>query len=237
MGLFKTDYIPRSVLPPRRVTENTIRNQGGKLTNCPQCGAAFVDGKDFCVECGAKRLQRHTLQMPVQRTKAVELAKYLTDWLAQNPYLANVSLSCDLRHMDNDFDRVGQVSATNVSLSYAIFDGENNNQYGVEYVYSYKATFNFMEVQNCTAKTLVERWQELNPDLTKVDWTGGRVTCASNGTYQLYALILYKKDVSGKASAPTPAPAPEAPKVAFCRHCGQKITTAGAFCNQCGGKL
>jgi hypothetical protein len=63
------------------------------------------------------------------------------------------------------------------------------------------------------------------------------VTCASNGTYQLYALILYKKDVSGKPSAPAPAPAPEAPKVAFCRHCGQKITTAGAFCNQCGGKL
>ena len=233
MGFFKTDYIPRSVLPARRITENTIRNQGDKPTHCHQCGAAYVEGKDFCVECGAPRRQRHTLQMPVQRTKAVELAKYLTEWLAQNPYLADVKLSCDLRHLDNDFDRVGQVTATNVSLSYAIFDGENTNQYGVEYVYSYKATFNIMEVQNCTAKTLVDRWKELNPDMTVSDWTGGRVTCASNGTYQLYALIVYKKP----AGEPEAAPAQEAPKVAFCRHCGQKIKTPGAFCGSCGGKL
>ena len=31
MGFFKTDYIPRSVLPARRITENTIRKN-----ICPQ---------------------------------------------------------------------------------------------------------------------------------------------------------------------------------------------------------
>ena len=92
MGFFSTDYIPRSTLPPRVITGNTIKPDERKRTHCNKCGAPYVEGKNFCVECGEKRVVSASINMGDKKVKAKELAEYLTGWLAENPYLYDIKI-------------------------------------------------------------------------------------------------------------------------------------------------
>ena len=148
--------------------------------------------------------------------------------------------------ISNDFNRVGSVRANNVVLKFSVSDKPYSRAYGVAYVYTYKVTINYKKIMNISAETLVDSWKQYNPDLRVENWIGGRVTCTDNGTYQLYALIVYSKESSNTAqpqnSQPVPQsqPQPQAqphPPVLFCRHCGHKLTDAGNFCDACGGKV
>ncbi len=225
MGFFSTDYLPAPVLPPRHTGPNTIQPTPEEKV-CPACGSPYVPGKDFCVECGRKKGMQHSLSMN-GRSKAAELARYLTDWLAENPYLYDIKLSCQTHFLINDFDRVGQVSASEVKLNYCIAREEQPQQYGVAYLYTYRATINFRQVQNSTCQVLVQQWQAAHPEVEITDWTGGKTSCAENGTYHLYALVVYRKKVAA------PAPARK-----FCPGCGAKLTAENAnFCGNCGRKL
>lgn len=250
MGFFSTDYIPRSSLPPRVITGNTIKPDERKRTHCNKCGAPYVEGKNFCVECGEKRQVSSSINMGDKNVKAKELAEYLTGWLAENPYLYDVKIDANMHCIQNDFNRVGSVRANNVVLKFSIADKPYSRTYGVAYVYTYKCTINYKKIMNISAESLVETWKQYNPDLRAESWTGGRVTCTDNGTYQLYALIVYSKETvstvqmqnSQPIAQPQPQAQPEAqaenrPPVQFCRHCGHKLTKAGNFCVACGGKL
>ena len=239
MGLFNTEHVPRSVLPPRAITANTIKPDGRVRTHCHKCGAAYVEGKNFCVECGATKQLRQSLSLGAPRTKAVELAKYLTGWLAENPYVYDVRLSGELRNTHNDFDRIGQIIATNINATYSLADKPYHKAYGVEYVYCYRVTLNFSKIMNATSETLVQEWQQLNPDLKVETWFGGHTTTSQQGIYQLYALIVYSKDIT-PAQTPQPQiaqPTVAAPPIQFCRHCGHKLSEPVNFCDACGGKL
>jgi len=230
MGLFSTDYIPVTVVPPRAITGNTVKPQGPEATICHKCGAPYVPGKDFCVECGTSKKIRHTLSMTGKRMKALELARYLNGWLAENPYMYDVKLNAQLHYLPNDFDRVGQISATEVELSYCLAQQEQSVQYGVEYVYTYKATFDVQKIMNITSDSLVQQWQQANPALKVQNWFGGRVTSMDNGTYQLYALIVYAKPVDA-------APVQAQPAMKFCHQCGKQVAAKANFCSGCGAKL
>ena len=238
MGLFRTDYIPRAELPPRRITPNTIKPDSRQRTHCNKCGAAYVEGKNFCVECGAPKTVFSSLSMGDNRYKAKELAEYLTGWLAENPYLYNIKLSTHLNCISNDFDRVGSVRASNVTLNYAIAQQPYNRHYGVAYVYTYRVTINFSKILNVTSETLVQEWQQLNPDLKVEDWHGGHTTTREQGIYQLYALIVYSKPAPAAAQPQIPQPSHQpAPQVQFCCHCGNKLTPGASFCSACGRKV
>lgn len=225
MGFFSTDHLPAPVLPPRRTGANTVKPAGEEKV-CPACGTPYTEGKDFCLECGRKKGIRHSKSMN-GRIKAVEVAKYLNNWLAENPYLYDIKLDCRTHFLINDFDRVGQVSVSDVSLSYCVAQQEQPEQYGVVYLYSYRATMNFRQVMNVTCAALVGQWQMLHQDVDVVDWSGGKTNCMENGTYHLYALVVYRK----KAAAPAPARK-------FCSGCGAKLTVENAaFCGNCGKRL
>lgn len=236
MGFFRTDYLPRAIFPPRTITANTIKPDSRQRTHCNKCGAAYVEGKNFCVECGAPKLVSGSVSMG-DRYKATELAKYLTGWLASNPYLYNIKLSTHLNCISNDFDRVGSVRASNVVVNYAISQQPQDRQYGVAYVYAYRVTLNFTKINNITSEILVNEWRELNPDVRIEDWHGGNTITRDQGIYQMYALIVYSKPVP-VPQPQTPQPVQQAtPPVLFCRHCGNKLTPGARFCSACGRML
>lgn len=232
MGLFETIYIPKTVVPPRRITDKSIKPREKQAKCCAKCGAALIEGKGFCVECGAPRVQRHTLSMGEGQVKALEVAAYLNQWLAENPYLYDVELDCQFHYFSNDLDRLGQITVSDVKLTFSLADEPTNIQYGVEYFYVYKATLNLMEQRNSQAKDAVQQWQNINPHLKYRSFTGGKIT-GSNNTYQLYGLLLY----SVSESPDLRLPEKPAPVVRFCRHCGHKITPGAVFCSGCGQKL
>ena len=238
MGLFKTEYFPRPVFPARTITANTIKPDSRQRTHCNKCGAAYVEGKNFCVECGAPRLVTSSISMGENRHKAKELAEYLTGWLAENPYLYNIKLNARLNCISNDFDRVGSVHTSNVVVNYAIAQQPYNRQYGVAYAYAYRVTLNFRMINTITSDVLVQEWQQLNPDLKIEDWHGGHTITREQGVYQLYALIVYSKPAPVPQTQITqPVQQQAAPQVLFCRHCGSKLTPGASFCSACGGRL
>ena len=226
MGFFSTDHLPRPVLLPTKITGNTIHPIAAQ-THCPKCGSAYTEGKDFCIECGQPKGVKKTLRMD-GRIKALDLAQYLNNWLAENPYLTQVRLDGQPHFLANDFDRVGQVSFSQVALSYQVEQEQQSRTYGVQYLYTYRATFNWRQVQQSSAQAMVMQWENANPDVEVVDFVGGKTHCSENGTYHLYALVVFRRK-----AAPAAKPARK-----FCPHCGGKLTVENAaFCGNCGKKL
>ncbi len=235
MGFFQTIHIPKTVMFPRATTANTVMPGGEeKLKICTKCGAELPENKKFCAECGTPTVRRHKFSLPgEQRILAVQLAPFLSQWLAENPYVYDVELSCDMHHLPIDLSRLNQISATNVTLTYSLSQTPMDIQYGVEFVYTYNATLNYQEVLNAKGENAVKMWQAANPNLRYRSYVGGHVK-SSDGCYEQYALVLYSSSVA--PINPTISNRPK-PEVKFCRHCGAKLTTNGAFCSQCGQKL
>ncbi len=194
MGLFRTDYMPQAVLPQRRITEYTIKADPLEINPkfCPHCGAAFIEGKDFCVECGNKKYTHYTMELylPKNNMRAPEVADFVNDWLAQNPYLYNIQFEFDFAHWSNDFDRSGSTRVKRVMVSYNISDKPLPYQYGLAFIYRYTATLNFIRQNSFRGEDLVNEWAAQNPHVSVITYSGGRTTSTDN-TYQYYQFVTY----------------------------------------------
>ena len=233
MGLFETIHIPNTIPFPRSTSGNTVMPRPqDNLAYCPKCGTAF-EGKKFCAECGTSSIKRHTLVIQNTPIPARNLALSLSQWLAENPYVYDVELSCDMHHFPNDLDRTGQIIVDQAQLTYSVSPSPMDIQYGVEFLYTYNVTLNYQQLFSAKGENTVKMWQEQNPHLRYRAYTGGRIT-GDNGVYQQYALVLYSFPVAANQATVPENPKPEKK---FCQHCGAKITGAGNFCNQCGKKL
>lgn len=235
MGFFRTIHIPQTVMLPRTTNAHTVMPSGEeKLKICTKCGAEIQENKKFCAECGTSTVRRYSFTLPgTQRILAVQLAPFLSQWLAENPYVYDVELSCDLHHLPIDLSRLNQISATNVTLTYSLSQTPMDIQYGVEFVYTYIATLNYQDILNAKGENAVKMWQAANPNLRYRSYVGGHVK-SSDGTFEQYALLVYSAPVAPQNPVIANRPKPE---VKFCRHCGAKLTTNGAFCSQCGQKI
>lgn len=228
MGFFSTDHLPAPELLPVKITGNTVK-PAAEQTHCPKCGSRYPEGKDFCIECGQPKGLKKTLTMD-GRVKARDLAPYLNQWLAENPYLYEVRLDGQPHFLINDFDRVGQVSYSQVALSYKVAQEPQEYHYGVQYLYAYRATFSWKQIQESSAQIMVMDWEHANPHVEVVDFVGGKTHCSENGTYHLYALVVFRTKAQAAAVS--------APARRFCPHCGNKLTVENAaFCGNCGKKL
>lgn len=199
MGLFRTDYLPAAVTPERRITENTIQplSPDKKPKFCTACGSALVEGKDFCVECGRKinTLYTKTFTLPKKYMRAPDVAEYLNDWLAQNPYIYDIRFEFDILHFSNDFDRKGSATVRGVELSYRISNKPLNFQYGIAFIYRYIATLNFFNQQKYKGEDLVKEWAEKNPHIKVKTYSGGRTTSTDN-SYQYYQFVTFYKPIN-----------------------------------------
>lgn len=233
MSLFQTIHIPNTVPFPRTTSGNTVMPcPQDTLTYCPKCGTAF-GGKKFCAECGTPSIKRHTLVIRNTPIQARNLALSLSQWLAENPYVYDVELSCEMHHFPNELDRTGQIIVDQAQLTYSVSQTPMDIQYGVEFLYTYNVTLDYQQLLSAKGENAVKMWQEQNPQLRYRAYTGGRVT-SDNGVYQQYALVLYSFQVNNDLDNIPECPKPEKK---FCQHCGAKITSSGSFCNQCGKKL
>ena len=194
MGFFSTVHIPKTTLPQRRETANTIKPQAQKDVFCPNCGSKYVEGKNFCVECGQTRIKKYTSKLPAEKMYAIDLAEYLRNWLAENPYLYNIKLNCRLDFMPNDFNRIKQVFVREAEVSYSVADNPVNVQYGVEYLYEYKASLNVFKQNEVTSDYLVEEWKKNNPQYKVNHYICGR-TRSNDGIYQYYCIVIFEKNL------------------------------------------
>ena len=197
MSLFNTDYLPAPQLPPRRTTPNTIKpSASGPMKFCSKCGEPLIEGKEFCAGCGAPKATsgKIILPLPAPKLKGADLVAYVNDWIAQNPYLYNLRFDIDFEHWRNDFDRVGSTVVKQISVSYSVSDRPVSVQYGLAFLYRYKATLNVFGQMKYKGEDLVREWNGMYPDVKVITWNGGKTT-TDNGVFEYYQFVTFTKSV------------------------------------------
>lgn len=190
------DMDKKSIGPHQRLqrTENNLdpevqkaihmpRQSGSKV--CKYCGAVLEADSQYCSKCGKSQRSR------LQRHFGGELKNNIDEvnrWLADNPYITNVSADFGLSLRPGLFTYRSKLRS--IDLVYEVSDKIEPYQYAVVELIKHKFYF------TPDSHVLIDKWKENNPSaqiITNRERTYGRGTDGkiTNHTMQVYMLVRF----------------------------------------------